>query len=1193
MAAGSGCRVRAMDSTAGTREVELRGLREAWLEVLAGKPRIIWIEGPQGTGKTWLAETLLDEIRDEKRFEGSVAVGHARCVDLADGGEPLRVAWDACARFVDSYEPPPSLMSRVLDSKIFEATSEILGAIPALGTAALPMKLAKILAGGKAASQTSTFRRSPAQVVRQTFLEVASQRPSAVFLDDLHWADAQTVNLWFELMREVLNPEQKRSLLLVATVRSLEASESHLLDRFAVMSKRLDSRGRNVRRIPLRGLDASALSALLRERTGIASTAPGLMPWLHQRTGGVPAAALELVSALREDGLLREVDAHWDVTEPLCRSDKGYTAGPRLTAWLKRANPARSLAEVSVRGLDTASRHVLAVGALWGERFPTGVLSRVLGRSEFDVLFDLRRLAKAEVVREAPREEVVGDSVQGAFEFVQPALREVLIADLGRRERALIASRYADVLLDEDSRMGGDFRAPYGAVRSASRARVDAREWSRRDRRREVQKRRLIHLKAAGRIVDAVRLTIELLTFDLGQAQEVDELLELSRVRELRVQITLAEDTLGQLAVNVTERSEVVLELEARLGALAAAAWAMAQRFDRAQVLLDGVEERAALLGTAALGRWVDAVTAFVHARSGRGEVYFERIERIFGDPQQVSPADEHDPFDVRALLASGFAPDDVVAALAGRYSAIARRGGCGALAKELDDIAVTATIKDFAYRLLNRRLLSQAADEAALQCRFDQEIERGDGERWLREFMAELRPWVEFTLADLAEMPFDDALPRAVHVVIDVSAALDDLRRWMGRIARSTVDRRGVAAEALACEALITDSVASTVQRILEEHEEATGDGSGTEADPEEAAEADRLIEAALASPLLDGKHRADAWMKAWAVRLDLPGESREEFILAVAQSAEVSREVREEALQWLEADARRAGDAYDFHSALALRAAFLTEFGQVEEAGAAAEEADAFGESALDRCEGDKHFELLLSLEALWEGINEKRAAAWKARRTEEFARAHPVEVARSRKGEPRSQSHSDPIAAITELEDRARHAEIKIASRDLMAASAIARAHEELCGYVDNLEEKLAERWSDEAESAAPRQRGGHQSSALAAWDRALDAARSTGQIGRSIEVLRRRASTSLIFEDPVGWRTDLLEAWMLASWHRQVEHARDIIDEVEAVARDLDDHFQSDAQALLREMLPRRPAWLTALLEAQLPADLGRT
>jgi hypothetical protein len=36
-----------MDSTVGAREVELRGIREAWLEVLAGKPRIIWIEGPQ------------------------------------------------------------------------------------------------------------------------------------------------------------------------------------------------------------------------------------------------------------------------------------------------------------------------------------------------------------------------------------------------------------------------------------------------------------------------------------------------------------------------------------------------------------------------------------------------------------------------------------------------------------------------------------------------------------------------------------------------------------------------------------------------------------------------------------------------------------------------------------------------------------------------------------------------------------------------------------------------------------------------------------------------------------------------------------------------------------------------------------------------------------------------------------------
>jgi hypothetical protein len=1179
-----------MDSTAGAREVELRGLREAWLEVLAGKPRIIWIEGPQGTGKTWLAETLLDEIRDEKRFEGSVAVGHARCVDLADGGEPLRVAWDACARFVDSYEPPPSLMSRVLDSKLFEATSEILGAIPALGTAALPMKLAKILAGGKAASQASTFRRSPAQVVRQTFLEVASQRPSAVFLDDLHWADAQTVNLWFELMREMLNPEQKRSLLLVATVRSLEASKSHLLDRFEVMSKRLDSRGRSISTIPMRGLGASAFSMLLRERAGIASTAPGLMPWLHQRTGGVPAAALELVAALRDDGLLREVDAHWDVAEPLRRSDKGYSAGPRLTAWLERANPARSLAEVSVRGLDAVPQHVLAVGALWGERFPSGVLAQVLGRSEVDVLFDLRRLARTEVIREAPREEVVGDSVQGAFEFVQPALREVLIADLGRRERALLSSRYADVLLDEETRMGGEYRAPTGADRSASRARVDAREWSRRDRRREVQKRRLVHLKAAGRIVDAVRLTIELLTFDLGQAQEVDELLELSRVRELRAQITLAEDSLGQLAVNVTERSDVVLELEARLGALAAAVWAMAQRFDRAQVLLDGVEERAALLGNAALGRWVDAVTAFVHARSGRGEVYFERIERIFGDPQQVPPADEHDPFDVRALLASGLAPDDVVAALAGRYAAIARRGGCEALAKELDDIAVTATIKDIACRLLHRNLLSEAADEAALQGRFDDAIERGDGERWVREFMTELRGWVESEVADLEEETADEALPLSEQVVKVVEASLDDLRRWAVRVGESATDPRRLAAEVLVCEALVTDCVGSVVERLIAEYNEAIGDGEGgvDQADPE--GDDDGSIEEVLQAHLFSDQRRAGAFQQAWARRLDLVDDDLSDLALVIAQSDSVSSGVREEALQWLVADARRAGDAYDFHSALALRATMLTKAGEIDEATAVAEEADAFGESALDRSVGDERFELLFSLEVLWEGIDEKRAAAWRVRRAEEFGRPHPVEIG---KGASRSQHPRDPFIAISELEASARHAKINVASRELMEASEIARSREEFRGYVDNLEEMLAERWSDEAGFAAPRQRERHRSETLAAWGRALDAARSTGQIGRSIEVLRCRASTSQLFEDPTGWRADLLEAWKLASRHRQVEHAREIIDDVEEVARDFDDDFQSDAQALLREMLPRRPAWLTTLLEAQLPADLGRT
>jgi predicted ATPase len=138
------------------------------------------------------------------------------------------------------------------------------------------------------------------QMVFRRFLGVFARRehPLALFLDDLQWLDAATLDLIEHL---VTHPEV-RHLLLIGAYRDNEVDSAHPLLRTLEAIKKTDARVGEIVLAPLRLGDVGRLVA--GAVRGDAERARPLTQLLYAKTGGNPFFAIQFLTELAEEGLL-------------------------------------------------------------------------------------------------------------------------------------------------------------------------------------------------------------------------------------------------------------------------------------------------------------------------------------------------------------------------------------------------------------------------------------------------------------------------------------------------------------------------------------------------------------------------------------------------------------------------------------------------------------------------------------------------------------------------------------------------------------------------------------------------------------------------------------------------------------------------------------------------------------------------
>jgi serine/threonine protein kinase len=259
------------------RDSHFAALEAAFDDVQRGRAVSAYVYGPSGWGKSTIVDRFLDGIRKDRTI---VLTG--RCYDRES------MAYKALDGVIDS-------LSTFLRSLPIDRVEALLPR-DVLAIARLFPVLRRVDAVSNAPQRDLDvpdpieMRRRAIAALRELFARLADRYAVVVYIDDLQWADADSMALLDELMK----PPEPPPLLLVAAFRS-EAIDANPLLKAAV--ERAD--GESLRKLPVGPLaDADARTLA---RSTLPRAAPDrLVDSIVREAGGSPFLLEQLIDYVRQ-----------------------------------------------------------------------------------------------------------------------------------------------------------------------------------------------------------------------------------------------------------------------------------------------------------------------------------------------------------------------------------------------------------------------------------------------------------------------------------------------------------------------------------------------------------------------------------------------------------------------------------------------------------------------------------------------------------------------------------------------------------------------------------------------------------------------------------------------------------------------------------------------------------------------------
>jgi signal transduction histidine kinase len=341
------------------RDDEVAALEAAFAGALTGRCRGVLVAGAPGVGKTalidqlrpvvtggdgWFVAGKFDQYRRDLEFDAAYqafrALGRLLLAEPEDELARLR------ERIVAAAGPGAGLLAAVLPE--FAA---LLGVPPDAGD--------RLTAQARVQRATAAALRAVA----------SRKRPVVLFLDDLQWAGGTPLGF----VDLVLSEEPVEGLLLVGAYRDGEVDAAHPLT--APMSRWLDQA--TVRHLRLGNLPEPGLAAMVADMLRVdLVTVAGLAGAIEPHTRGNPYETVELLNALRRDGLLTATAAGWRWDQAAVRAHLGRSEVAGLVAARAAALPEKSRQMVEVMACLGGRVEVSVLKVATGE--PADVVDQAL-----------------------------------------------------------------------------------------------------------------------------------------------------------------------------------------------------------------------------------------------------------------------------------------------------------------------------------------------------------------------------------------------------------------------------------------------------------------------------------------------------------------------------------------------------------------------------------------------------------------------------------------------------------------------------------------------------------------------------------------------------------------------------------------------------------------------------------------------
>jgi predicted ATPase/signal transduction histidine kinase len=399
------------------READLTQLREAWRRVAeTGATEVVLVRGPAGVGKS----SLVRELQRSLAADGALFL--AGKFDLYGRDRPYAAIAEALRGVVLDVLTES-------DDAISAWRARVQAAVGPYGQIIVDLVPQAELVLGK---QPPLVELPPAQggvrllgaVRRFLGAFVADGRPLVLFLDDLQWADAQSL----ALMADLAGGPETRHLLVMGAYRPTEVAPSHPL---VAALEQLRAVGVAITELELGPLGPGELATLVADAfpSGIADGA-ALAGLLHEKTGGNAFFVGQFLTQLHRDRLIQLDRAsqrwRWDQREIEARA---YTD---------------NVVELMVAKLDqlpASAREALILAACVGGSVDAATLAELAGRSEADIEHDLLQGARERLLLLRGR----------SSQFLHDGVRQAAYSLVPEEKRAELHLAIARVLLAKTS----------------------------------------------------------------------------------------------------------------------------------------------------------------------------------------------------------------------------------------------------------------------------------------------------------------------------------------------------------------------------------------------------------------------------------------------------------------------------------------------------------------------------------------------------------------------------------------------------------------------------------------------------------------------------------------------------------------------------------------------------------------------
>lgn len=385
-------------------------LRAAWRSSLRPRATLALIGGEPGAGKTTLLRWFEEQVASDAGPGPRPLLVFGGCADRPAMREPYGPLLMAIAAVLAARPAAQVVLRRLAPTWLLQ--------FPGLLDGAEAERLHQLCAG------SSPARRSREGVALLEAL--AAEQPLIVAIEDLHWADPDSLDVLSALARSAPSVP----LFLVGTVRRYPRANSDA-------AARIEHLRRLAVEVAVQPFNSDEMHACLSLRLGSPTLPDGLLPFMQERSSGNPLVLQSLCRQLLESGSLQRNGAGgWQLHTAATWS------APTLAA------DVATVIATHLHRLPPELGRVLEAASLLGEEFSGEALTEVLGDAP---------AAIESAVTELTRQEILRRLVDGRIAFAHVVHRQVVRSQIDGARRAALEAAVADQLVRRPAAPGQPF----------------------------------------------------------------------------------------------------------------------------------------------------------------------------------------------------------------------------------------------------------------------------------------------------------------------------------------------------------------------------------------------------------------------------------------------------------------------------------------------------------------------------------------------------------------------------------------------------------------------------------------------------------------------------------------------------------------------------------------------------------------